>query len=122
MTTSTTPKPNFQRGDVVLVLFPNSDLRSAKTKPALIIQTNNLETGLSQIIIAMITSNMSRAGHPSRYLIDVRSSIGQASGLVTDSIVMTDNLTTIAASAIYRVIGSLPMAEIDQALRHTLGL
>jgi mRNA interferase MazF len=35
---------------------------------------------------------------------------------------MTDNLATIVISAVYRVIGSLPTAEIDEALKHTLGL
>jgi hypothetical protein len=35
---------------------------------------------------------------------------------------MTDNLATILESAIDRSIGALPMAEIDSALRHTLGL
>ena len=28
------PKPSYNRGDVVLVLYPNSDLRTAKTHPA----------------------------------------------------------------------------------------
>jgi hypothetical protein len=35
---------------------------------------------------------------------------------------MTDNLATIAEVAIDRVIGSLPMRQVDTALRHTLGL
>jgi hypothetical protein len=35
---------------------------------------------------------------------------------------MTDNLATIAESEIDRVIGRLPMTEVDAALRHTLGL
>jgi len=30
-------KPSYKRGDVVLVLYPNSDLRTAKTRPALIV-------------------------------------------------------------------------------------
>ena len=66
MMTMTQPKPNFKRGDVVLVLFPNSDLITAKTRPAIIVQADNLQTGLPQIIIAMITSQIFRAGHPSR--------------------------------------------------------
>jgi len=47
---------------------------------------------------------------------------GQQSGLLTDSVVMTDNLATIADSEIRRVIGRLPMIKVDAALRHTLGL
>jgi hypothetical protein len=65
------PKPTFERGDIVLVLFPNSNLSSAKTRPALIVQA--------------------------------------------------DNLATIVLSAVHRVIGSLPMQNIDAALKHTLG-
>ncbi|MEG4582574.1 hypothetical protein QUA71_23605 [Microcoleus sp. MON1_C5] len=35
----------YSRGDVVLVLFPSSDLRTAKRRPASIVQANNLGTG-----------------------------------------------------------------------------
>ena len=115
-------KPIFKRGDIVLVSFPNSDLISAKTRPALIVQADNLQTGLPQIIIAMITSQMFRAGHPSRITILLSSSEGQQSGLLSDSVVMTDNLATITTSAIYQAIGSLSTANVDEALKHTLGL
>jgi len=122
MITMTQPKPSIKRGNVVLVLFPNSNLTSAKTRPALILQADNLQTGLSQIIVAMITSQMSRAGHPSRITILLKSPEGKKSGLLTDSVVMTDNLVTIAISAVYRGIGSLSMVEIDKALKRTLSL
>ena len=46
-----------RRGDVVLVLFPNSDLRTAKRRPALVLQRDNLASGLGQTIVAMISSN-----------------------------------------------------------------
>jgi hypothetical protein len=55
-----------RRGDVVLVLFPNSDLRTAKRRPALVVQRDNLGSGLEQTIVAMISSNLARRGHPSR--------------------------------------------------------
>lgn len=122
MTTTTQLNPVFKRGDVALVLFPNSDLISAKTRPALIIQADSLQTELPQIIIAMVTSRMFRSGHPSRVTILLNSSEGQRSGLLKDSVVMTDNLATIVLSAVHRVIGSLPTEDIDKALKHTLGL
>ena len=56
----------FRRGDVVLVLFPDSNLRTSKRRPALVVQADQLGTELSQTIVAMITSNIARAGHPSR--------------------------------------------------------
>ena len=122
MTTMTQPKLTLKRGDIVLVLFPNSHLSSAKPRPALIVQADDLQTGLSQIVVAMITSQMFRAGHPSRITILLNSPEGKRSGLLTDSVVMTDNLATIVLSAVDRAIGSLPMTDIDAALKHTLGL
>jgi mRNA interferase MazF len=115
-------KPSYNRGYVVLVLYPNSDLRTAKTRPALIIQADDLHTGLPQVIVAMITSRLFRANHPSRVVVIVSMPAGQQSGLLTDSVVMTDNLATVAEVAIDRVIGTLPMTDVDTALRHTLKL
>ena len=114
-----TPK---KRGDIVLVLFPNSDLLTAKKRPALIVQRDNLQTEIPQIIVAMITSRMIRAEHPSRITIKRDSSIGKQSGLLTDSVIMTDNLATILQSGIYQIIGSLPTGSLDPVLKYTLGL
>jgi mRNA interferase MazF len=47
MTTTMPASPNYKRGDVVLVVFPHSDLQTAKLRPALIIQADGLDTGLS---------------------------------------------------------------------------
>jgi mRNA interferase MazF len=120
----TTPPQNLmtRRGDVVLALFPNADLRSAKPRLAVVLQVNDLDAGLPQIVVAMITSQLSRAGHPSRVLITLDSAAGKDSGLQSDSVVMTDNLATIQLSIVARVIGVLPMEVIDRALKHTLGL
>ena len=42
---------SYKRGDIALVLFPNSDLRAAKRRPVLIVQADDLETGLNQTIV-----------------------------------------------------------------------
>lgn len=122
MTTTMQQKPIYKRGDVVLVLFPNTNLRTAKPRPALVVQADNLQTGLPQVIVAMITSKMFRANHPSRVTVLLSAPEGPPSGLLADSVVMTDNLATIAESEIDRVIGVLPMTKADAALRHTLNL
>lgn len=122
MTTTPRPKINPKRGDVALVLFPNSDLRTAKLRPVLVVQADNLDTGLPQTIVAMITSKMTRAGQACRVAITLNTAEGKRSGLLTDSVVMTDNLATVANQTIERVIGTLPMIQIDVALHHTLGL
>jgi len=70
----------------------------------------------------MISSRMFRAGHASRVAITITSPVGRDSGLLGDSVVMTDNVATIALAAVDRVIGSIPISEIDRALRHTFSL
>ena len=116
------PNPMPKRGDVVLALFPNADLRSSKPRLAVVVQINELDAGLPQIVVAMITSQIARAGHPSRVMLRLESDEGRTSGLQCDSVVMTDNLATIKIAVVSRVIGIVPMATIDRALRHTLGL
>lgn len=113
----------YNRGDVVLVLFPNSDLRTAKRRPALIVQANNLGTGLDQTIVAMITSNLARSGHPSRVFVSLATPEGQQTGLLADSVIMTDNLVTLLEIEIDRKIGICSdMVAIDAALKHTLAI
>lgn len=113
----------FRRGDVVLVLFPDSNLRTAKRRPVLVVQADDLTTGLAQTIVSMITSNLARAGQPSRVLVSLTTPEGQRTGLLTDSVIMTDNLATVLETEIDRAIGEWPiMASVDAALRHTLGL
>jgi len=113
----------YSRGDVVLVLFPDSNLRTAKRRPALVVQADKLQTGLPQTIVAMISSNMARAGHPSRVTVLQASADGQQMRLHTDSVIMTDNLATILENEIDRAVGKCPsMQPVDDALRHTLSL
>jgi mRNA interferase MazF len=115
-------RQSYKRGGIVLVLFPNTDLRTAKTRPAIVVQADDVITELQQVVVAMITSNTKRVGYPSRVEIRLKSEAGNRSGLLTDSVVMTDNLATITVAAIDRVIGTYLMSNVDSALRHTLGL
>ena len=48
----------FRRGDIVLVVFPNSDLKTGKKRPVIIVDSDDLSTGLSQRIVAMVSSNL----------------------------------------------------------------
>jgi mRNA interferase MazF len=113
----------YKRGDVLLALFPDSNLQTAKLRPVLVVQADNLNTGLAQTVVAMISSNLARAGHPSRILVSLATPAGQQAGLRTDSVIMTDNLATILDKAIDRAIGVWgDMAAVDAALRHTLKL
>jgi hypothetical protein len=69
---------------------------------------SRLDSGLPQTIVAMITSNMARAGHPSRVVVRVAGERANGSGLLMDSVIMTDNLATVRYAEIDRVIGTFP--------------
>lgn len=113
----------FSRGEVVLVLFPNSDLRTAKRRPALVIQADAIQTGLPQTIVAMISGNLARAGPPFRLSIALSSPEARRTGLRADSVLMLDNLATVLESEIDRTIGIWPdMDPVNAALRKILGL
>lgn len=113
----------IKRGNVVRVLFLDSNLISSKRRPALVVQADNLNTGLSQILLAMITNNMRRANHQSRVAVLLNSIEGKASGLRLDSVIMTDNIVTVLDNEIDSILGSLPnMKAVNTALRYTFGL
>jgi mRNA interferase MazF len=96
-----------KRGDVVLVLFPNSDLHTARRRPVLVIQRDELSSGLAQTRIFVIRD----------------SAEGKAAGLRLDSVIMTDNLATVFESEMNSILGHLPnMKTVDAALKHTLAL
>jgi len=70
----------------------------------------------------MITSNLARSG-ATRVHVALESAAGKAMGVLTDSVIVTDNLATVQDREIDRRLGSCPVMEaVDQALRVTLGL
>ena len=112
----------YRRGDVVLSLFPNSDMTSYKKCPVLIVQSDDVERGGDQKVVALITSNLKRTG-VTRVPIDCDSDLGRSMGLMMDSVVMTDNLATIKEQAFVKKIGHCSdMSAIDEALGNTFGL
>jgi mRNA interferase MazF len=94
-----------------------------KLRPVLVVQADDLGTGLPQVIVAMVSSNMSRAGHASRVTVLLKDPAAPETGLKSDSLIMTDNLATIELQLIERRIGRMPQMEmVDVALRNTLAL
>lgn len=65
----------------------------------------------------MITSNMKRAGHPSRVTLLLNSSEGRQASILMDSVVMTDNLVTVRENEIDRVLGTSNLIPPASSIR-----
>jgi mRNA interferase MazF len=96
-----------------------------KVRPVLVIQADQYNRKLSNTVVAMITTNLARAGEPSHLLIDVTTPEGKLSGLLHSSVVNCNTLITIRQGEVLRVLGAFDgntMRRIDDCLRAALAI
>ena len=110
----------FQRGDVVLVPFPFSDLSTTKVRPAVVVSGSLYHTTEPDLILAAITSRVAAAGGPLDYVLRD----WQAAGLRYPSAVKPVLFTFDPMRVIYHVgaLSLFDLAEVDQRLRRALEL
>jgi mRNA interferase MazF len=119
--TATTVKP-VARGDVVLVPIAFADLSGVKLRPALVVEADNFVSSFGDCLVATITSNTSRVSAASCLVLG-SSELGRNAGLLQDSVILLDRITTIATRTIQRKIGRIEdLSEVDKALRHVFGV
>ena len=113
------PTTSYSRGDVVLVEFMFSDESGAKLRPALVVSSDRYHSARQEVIIAAITSNVTR-----RLFGDHDLTSWQEAGLLFPSTV-TGILRTVQRTGIRRRLGSLEttdLSSVGQALRRALAL
>lgn len=110
----------FQRGDVVLVPFPFSDLSATKVRPAVVVSSSLYHATEPDLILAAITSKVAAATGPLDYVLDD----WQAAGLRYPSAFKPVVFTLEPARVLHRVGALTPpdLAEVDQRLRLALEL
>jgi mRNA interferase MazF len=114
---------SYKQGDIVSVWFPDSNLLTVKKRPGIVLQKDNLNTGLDQLIIGMVTTNLARKGHGSRIFVDITTPLGQATGLVSNSVIMIDNIATVLSAEIHRKLGAYAdLNTLKAAIKFTFGL
>jgi mRNA interferase MazF len=109
----------YRRGDVVLVGFVYSDESGKKLRPAVIISSLAYHRGRREVIVAAITSNVSRRHYGDHLIGD-----WTGAGLLFPSLV-TGIVRTIAGTMIDRKLGSMAkpdMDAVDSELRRALDL
>ena len=110
----------FQRGDVVLVPFPFSDLSTAKVRPAVVVSGALYHTTEPDLLLVALTSKVAAATGPLDYLLDD----WRAAGLRYPSALKPVLFTLDPSRVIYRVGALIPkdLAQVDQRLRRALEL
>jgi mRNA interferase MazF len=105
----------MRRGDVVLIDYPFSTGGGSKVRPALVVQADRNNLRLQETIVAVITSNVSRAAlEPTQYLIEPTHPDWKASGLRQPSVVKCENIYTFDNGRVLRFIGRLSAASMGQ--------
>ena len=114
----------MNRGDIVTVDFSLYD-PAEKVRPALVVQNDRDNARMTKTIVALITTNLRRAGEDTQYLIERSHTDFRASGLYRDSAVNCSNIYTIRQSDVSRVLGRLSsgtMESIDACLKAAIGV
>ena len=108
----------FQRGDVVLIPFPFTDLSAKRVRPAVVVSVPEYEQNTGDIIVAQVTSRQHSL--PTDYALQD----WQSAGLLRPSIVRA-KLATINASLVQFRTGRLSdrdLEEVNKRLRLAMGL
>lgn len=116
---------SLNRGDIILTRVPHAAGGRGKKRPAVVVQADQYNQSERHLIVAEITSNLSRASDPAKLLMEVATLDGQQTGLMQDSVVTCLQLATVSAERIDRVIGKLStslLAKLDVCLKVVLSL
>jgi mRNA interferase MazF len=95
-----------KRGDVVLVRFLFADESGWKHRPALVVSSSEYQRKRHELIVAAITSNVSRVLYGDYPMIAWKES-----GLLFPSVV-TGILRTIKRDMVHRRLGTIPEKEM----------
>jgi mRNA interferase MazF len=115
---------SVSRGDIVLVDYPFSDRTGSKVRPALVVQADNLNSRITDTILASISRSTHRTS-ATQLFIDISAPEGGGTGLRQTSMIQCENLLTYDQRLIITKIGRLsaPMLErIKDCLKAALDL
>lgn len=111
----------FERGRIILVPFPFTDLTAQKVRPALIVSNN---TKQPDVIVAFISTVLTRPTATEHVLVRERDPAFVKTGLKFSSIIRCDKLSTLDKRIVLGELGSLPtvhLRRVNRGLRVALG-
>ncbi|MEQ8190291.1 MAG: type II toxin-antitoxin system PemK/MazF family toxin [Candidatus Eremiobacterota bacterium] len=113
----------MNRGDIVLITFPFSDLSSTKVRPVLVISPE--DRGQQDFIVALITSNIIRPLLDTDFLLLTSESEFPGTGLKIDSVFRMSKLHNLSKSLAKKRLGEISdglMEKLEEKLLLALGL
>lgn len=113
----------FERGKIVLVPFPFTDLSAQKIRPALIISQPKF--ALDTITVVFISSVVPKRPSPTELIIQKSALFFKHTGLKVDSIIRCHKIVTLDKKIILGEIGALPKSQqiiVDKKIKLALGL
>jgi mRNA interferase MazF len=111
---------SHQRGDVVLIPFPFTDLTATKTRPAVVVSSQLYHQIRSELLLAYVSSQVSKANPQIDYLLTDWS----AAGLPKPSFVRP-KIAAIEPSLIVYHVGKLSaddLLAVEDCLRQAMDL
>jgi mRNA-degrading endonuclease toxin of MazEF toxin-antitoxin module len=105
---------SVSRGDVVLAWVPFASGAGGKRRPCVVVQNDEDNNKIANTVVVWVTTNLARQGDKSHFLIDVATADGRQAGLLHDSLVSCNNLSTIEQALIQSTIGTLSAALLVQ--------
>ena len=116
----------MNRGDIYLMLVPFTDGSGVKTRPAVIVSTDDSHRRFDDVTVIPITSNTTRSAIvPTQVLIDLTTTDGLTTGLLHSSVARCEKVATLHRSLLGRKIGHLSptfLLQLDATLKIALGL
>jgi mRNA interferase MazF len=112
----------MNRGEVVLVDWPYSDLTGSKLRPAIVVQDDFLNGLLDDTIYVQVTGT--RHGLPGTE-VELDPAVETASGLLKTSYASCTNLLTRDQALVHHTLGILSntaMQQVSDSVRTVLGL
>ncbi len=106
------------QGDVVLVPFPFTNLKTTKRRPAIVISANWFNNAHPDCVIVAITSQIPL--QPARDALQLSLADLKAAGLPKKSIVKTGKIITLEQRLIIKTIGVLPVDTLNAVLNKTI--
>jgi mRNA interferase MazF len=113
----------MNRGDIILITFPFSDLTSVKIRPALVLSPEEMSE--QDFVAALISSNTARTLSKTDYLLSKSDPDFSETGLKKDSVFRMAKLHNLIKSLAKRRLGKVNarlMQELEKKLYPALGL